>query len=205
MRWQAFSRLRSWMTSDPAPDFSARLARVRAGEADAAEALLPLVYSELREIADRQLRRERGGHTLQATAVVHEAWLRMAGSAELSPQDRAHFVALAARSIRRVLVDHARTRGRLKRGRGAERLTLSGLEVAAAGTAQIDMLVLNDLLAELAKLSERQAQIVELRFFGGLTMPEISELLGVSLRTVEGDWTVARLWLTRALADDATP
>jgi RNA polymerase sigma factor (TIGR02999 family) len=172
-----------------------------AGEATPEE-LLPLVYDELRLLAKRYLSRERPGHTLQATALVHEAYLRLVDQTRVDWQGRTHFFAVGARVMRNLLIDHARARGRVKRGGDLRRVTLAeGLTPSARGDFDPEqLLALEESLERLARLDERQARVVELRFFGGLTVPEVAHLLGVSRRTVEGDWTHARAWLKRELA-----
>lgn len=165
-----------------------------AGDSAAAERLLPMVYDELRRIAARQLRQEREGHTLQATAVVNEAYLRLEGSEGFDWPSRAHFFAFAAHLIRRVLVDHARHRNRAKRGAGLERVTLA--EAADLSLERSpDLEALDDALTELETLDPRKAAVVELRFFGGLTTDEIGRHLSVSPETVGREWRRARAWL----------
>jgi RNA polymerase sigma factor (TIGR02999 family) len=159
------------------------------------------VYEVLREIAHRHLARQRRGHTLGTTALVHEAYLRLAEPSGAPWQDRAHFFAVAARAMRFILVDYARRRGAEKRGGDRVRVTLTGADAADDGQAA-DLLDLDDALTGLAQRSERLAQVVELRFFGGLTVEESAEVLGVSPRTVKADWQKARLWLYRALWGD---
>jgi RNA polymerase sigma factor (TIGR02999 family) len=174
-----------------------------AGNAGAAtpDELLPLVYDELRLLARRYLSRERPGHTLQPTALVHEAYLRLVDQTRVNWQGRTHFFAVGARVMRNLLIDHARARGRAKRGGEWHRVTLAD-GVAPFEDGDLDheqLLALNGALDRLAALDERQARVVELRFFGGLTVAEVAHLLGVSRRTVEGDWTHARAWLKREL------
>lgn len=154
-------------------------------------------YEALRELADYFLAGERRDHTLQPTALVHEAFLRMGGG-DHRWGDRRHFMAAAAGVMRAVLVDHARRRGSQKRGGGRSRVAIADVD-AAGGSDAIDLLDLDAALAELATLHERQARIVELRFFGGLTSAEIAEELGVSVRSVDGDWAMAKAWLARRL------
>ena len=175
------------------------IARSAAGDADAAAAIFPIVYDELRRIAASVLRHERADHTLQPTALVHEAFLRLAETEDAPWQNRAHFVAIAARAMRRVLVDHARGRNALKRGSGEVRVPLDNLDVPAATTG-VDLVALDEALERLAALDERQARIVEVRFFGGLTVEETAALIGASERTVKRDWQMARAWLKRELA-----
>lgn len=186
----------------------ARIARLVAqsvaGDAGAAEVVFPLVYDELRRVAASALRRERVGHTLQPTALVHEVFLRLADTPDTPWESRAHFVAIAARVMRRVLVDHARRRNALKRGTGEIRVPLDDVDVPAA-TLDVDLVSLDQALARLATFDERQARIVELRFFGGLSVPETAVLIGASERTVKRDWQIARAWLTRELSSHRGP
>ncbi len=184
-------------------DVTVILERIGEGDRAAVDELLPLVYEELRAIAERALRGERSGHTLQATALVHEAYLRLVGTERMAWQNRAHFLAAGAESIRRVLIDHARGRGREKRGGGWRRVPLEGAG-GADGGRWVDVVDLHEALARLESVSERQAKLVELRFFGGLTMEESAHVLGVSVRTVTGDWAMARAWLRRELGVGAT-
>ncbi len=166
--------------------------------------LMALVYDELRVLASEYMRRERPGHTLQPTALVNEAFLRLARLDRMKWKDKAHFQAAAAGVIRRVLVDHARARNAAKRGGGRGRVTLSGLE-GVPGASTMDLLALDEALARLAKLDARKARIVELRFFGGLTIEQTARSLGVGTTAVEDDWAFARPWLRRELRrDDAS-
>lgn len=163
---------------------------------------LGIVYDELKVLARRYLARERRGHTLQPTALVHEAWVRLRNQRRVSWNGRTHVLAMGAQAMRRLLVDHGRRRRRLKRGGGEQSTTLREW-VNAHGRSPIaieDALALDAALKKLADLDERQARIVEMRFFGGLSAAETAAALGVSLRTVEGDWTHARAWLRRELA-----
>lgn len=171
------------------------LQAARGGEREALDRLLPLVYDELRRLAGRQLDRERAGHTLGATALVHEAYVKLSGSGTCGAVDRAHFLAIAARAMRQVLVDHARRRARAKRGGGWERTTL-GEGDAAVEFRPDEMLALDRALEE---LDPRQREIVEYRFFAGMEEREIAEVLGISERTVRRDWVKARAWLYRSL------
>jgi len=172
--------------------------QISGGDAAAADRLLPLVYEELRAQAGGQMQRERPDHTLQATAIVHEAYLRLVDQARASDADRNHFFAVAATTLRRVLLDHARTRGRAKRGGGWGRIELDP-SVDWSGTRALDLLALDAALDRLAGLHERQARVVELRFFGGLTIAQTAEVLGVGTTTDEDDWALARAWLRREL------
>jgi RNA polymerase sigma factor (TIGR02999 family) len=170
-----------------------------AAPADVTARLSELLYPELRQIAARLMRRERGAHTLQPTAVVHEAFVRLVGSQPVDWQDRAHFLGIAARVMRRVLVEHARRRGAAKRGAGEDRVTLDD-RLTPGQDPGLDLLLLNDVLTRLAAIDARAAAVAELRVFGGLTVRETALELGVSPRTVNGDWTMARLWLARELS-----
>jgi len=172
------------------------------GDQEAAERLLPLVYEELRRIASRQLRRERESHTLQATAIVHEAYMRLVGQAGLEWPSRSHFFAFSAHLIRRILVDHARRRNRAKRGGLSEKITL--LEMADPALEKSpDLEALDEALAGLEKVDPRKAAVVELKFFGGLTLDEIGAQLGVSAETVSREWRRARAWLYSTLQTNA--
>jgi RNA polymerase sigma factor (TIGR02999 family) len=174
------------------------LLRWREGDRDALEQLMPLVYEELRRLARAYLRGERADHTLQSTALVHEAYLRLAGQNPPQWQNRAHFFAIAARVMRRILVDHARARAADKRGSGVCTLALDEA-LAPAQKINLDVIALDSALTQLAELDDQQSQIVELRFFAGLTIEDTSEALGISPATVKRDWLVARAWLFRAL------
>ena len=176
--------------------------RWRSGDPTALDDLLPRVYDELRALADAYMRRERAGHTLQPTALVHEAFLRLLRLPPGSVQNRIHFFALAAQAMRRILADHARRHRAAKRGGGAVRVPLELVEGGAPATPAGDDVAADDLdaaLEDLAKLDERQARVVELRFFGGLSIEETAEVLAVSTATVKRDWLVARAWLHREL------
>ena len=171
------------------------------GNDAAAAELLPLVYGELRTLAGRFMRAERPDHTLQPTALVHEAFVRLVGAEDLQFQSRIHFKAVAARAMRRVLINHARDRGAIKRG-GPDRAMLA-LDEALAQVEErdVDVLALDEALQRLAERSERQAKLVELRFFGGLTMEESAEILSISMTTAKADRAIARAWLGRELSD----
>lgn len=172
------------------------------GDQTALDKLLPLVYEELHRLAHRYMSRERGVYTLQTTALVHEAYLRLIDVKSVCWQDRAHFLAVAAQSMRRILVDLARARHNLKRGGRAQRVSLDEALVATPERGA-DLLALDEALARLATLNPRQGQVVELRYFGGLTEQEVSEVLKVSPRTVRSDWSLARVWLYRELSKGA--
>lgn len=179
-------------------EVTALLVAARGGDGGAAEALMPIVYDELHRRAVGLMRRESSVHTLQATALVHEAYLVLVRQDRASFNDRAHFYAVAARMMRRILVDHARGRARVKRGDGRVRVTLAD-DVALSANRDEDVLALNEALERLAALDPRQAEVVVMRFFGGLTVEEVAVALGVSKRTVEGEWTMAKAWLRRTL------
>ena len=180
-------------------DIGQQLRAAHAGDSAALDALLPLVYDELRRLARIQLADERAGHTLQPTALVHEAWLRMIGQHSVDWSDRACFFGLAATMMRRILVNHARDRAAQKRGASALLATLSEAEGVPA-EEQGDLLGLHAGLDTLATLDPRQARVVELKFFGGLEIDAIAGLLEVSSATVRRDWTMAKMWLGRTLA-----
>jgi len=170
-----------------------------AGDVRAPEVLVPLVYAELRRQAARALRREGEGHTLQATALVHEAWLRLDGQHDARWESRTQFLAVAAQMMRRVLVDHARARRALKRGGAGTQVTLGDADHAVASSDDVDVLALDEALARLATIDPRKARLVELRYFAGMSIPEAATALGVSLATVGREWAVARMWLRREL------
>lgn len=174
------------------------------GDQTAFDLLMPLVYDELRALADRSLRRERSGHTLQGTALVHEAYLRLIDQRRVRWQDRAHFFAVAAQVMRRILVDHARRHGAAKRGGGTPTLPLGDV-AASMPVPDIDLLALDQMLDRLAALDVRQSRIVELRFFGGLTVEETAEALRLSPSTVKNEWSMARAWLYREWRGESTP
>jgi RNA polymerase sigma factor (TIGR02999 family) len=165
------------------------------------EELFPLVYDELRRIAARKLRDERSSHTLSATALVHEAWLELSKFNRIKWQNRSHYLALAAQAMRRILIDHAVGRNRQKRGGGQAPLSLDGDVWAVAETRGDDLLALDAALERLGTLNERQARIVEYRFYGGMTVEETAEILHVSPATVKREWSTARAWLNRELQE----
>ncbi len=177
------------------------LADLSRGDDDAAARLTPVVYDELRRMAASYLRMERPDHTLQPTALVHEAFLKLVDQTRAELNDRSHFCAVAAQAMRRILIDHARRCRAAKRSPDRPRVTLSEADAATPddATAEVDLLRLDDALGRLAELNERQSRVVELRYFGGLTVDESASVLGVSARTVKGDWRVARAWLQREL------
>lgn len=187
----------------PAPppdgDVTQLLAEWRGGDERALERLIPLVYAELRRVASARLRGEAANHTLQTTALVHEAYVRLVGLDRMTLRDRTHFFAMAARLMREVLVDHARRRDAQKRGRG---ITVLGLEEVSGGaeSAIVDVLALDEALTELNALDERLCRVVELRYFAGLNIAETADALDVSSATVERDWTFSKAWLLQRLS-----
>jgi RNA polymerase sigma factor (TIGR02999 family) len=182
-------------------DISRIISAIRDGDRLAAERLLPLVYDELRALAAQKLERESAGQTLQATALVHEAYMRLVGSEDPGWDGRGHFFAAAAEAMRRILINRARDRGRLKRGGGRTRIDLEDLcdPFEAPDEALLD---LDDALARLAEAYPRPAELVRLRFFGGLTLGEAAALLEISPRTADREWTFARAWLRDALGPE---
>jgi RNA polymerase sigma factor (TIGR02999 family) len=170
------------------------------GDRKALEALLPLVYNELRRLARYHLRQQRPNHTLQTTALVHEAYLRLAREKSMRVENRAHFFGIAAQLMRWILVDYERNRRAAKRGAGATRLTLDpSVAVAGSQSPDVDLLALDEALSRLAKLNAQQCQIIELRYFGGLSIEDTSEFLGISPATVKRSWASARAWLLREM------
>ncbi len=185
------------------PRLTEWLVRLREGEEGALDRIVPVVYEELRALARAQLQGEDVGHTLGPTALVHEAYVRLAGRRELRPTDRQHFFVIAAGCMRRVLVDHARTRKRQKRGAGAVLLPLEEGGLVWEHEAPDDLLQVDEALSRLAEASPRAASVVERRFFGGLSLDETARSLGVSLKTVQRDWLLARAWLKKELDEAA--
>ena len=184
-------------------DVSALLRAWSNGDQSAIQALTPIVYDELHRLARYYMRRERAGHSLQATALVNEAYLRLADYTRMRWQDRAHFFAVSAQVMRRILVEHAR-RHNVKRGRGVQHVSLDEVVVVAqGGEANTDLVALDEALVTLARIDPRKAQIVEMRFFGGLTVEEIGDVLKVSTGTIKRDWRAAKAWLYRALSDES--
>lgn len=174
------------------------------GDRLAAERVLPLVYDELHALAARYMRRGRRGHTWQTTDLVHEAYLKLVDQRSATVNDREHFLALAAQAVRRLLVDHARRRGASIRGGGWRRIPLEEAD-PVDGREEVDVLALDALLVKLGELDERQARVVEMRFFAGLTIEEAARVLGVSPGTVKGDWLMARAFLRRELGASKEP
>ena len=189
------------MSSESPQDVTRLLHDWSDGDADAPARLMPLVYDELRRLARDYLRRERAGHTLQPTALIHEAYLRMVDQTRVSWQNRAHFFGSAARAMRRILVDHARTQQAAKRGGGAPKVSLDEAATVAAPSGDTDLVALDGALQSLAVSYPRQSEVVELKFFGGLEAREIAEVLQVSEKTILRDWNFAKLWLQRELSD----
>jgi RNA polymerase sigma factor (TIGR02999 family) len=182
-------------------DLTALLVSWSNGERSAAEQLIPAVYEELHRQAERAMRREGDAHTLQTTALVHEAYLRLVDQRRVEWRNRAHFFGIAAEVMRRVLVDHARARLADKRGGGATRVSLGAAGIPAPDDrGDADVLALHDALERLARLDPGQARLVELRYFGGLTIEDTADALGISPATVKREWALARAWLRRELA-----
>jgi RNA polymerase sigma factor (TIGR02999 family) len=181
------------------PDVTNLLVEWRRGDEAALERLIPIVYEELRRVARARLRSEGSDHTLQTTALVHEAYLRLVGLDRMTLQNRTHFFAMAARLMREILVDHARRKNAQKRGGGVTMLSLDDV-AAGAENEVVDVLALDQALTDLAALEERLCRVVELRFFAGLSIAEAADALDVSSATVERDWTVAKAWLLQRLS-----
>jgi RNA polymerase sigma factor (TIGR02999 family) len=181
------------------PDVTQLLVAWNEGNQDALERLLPAVYDELRKLARSYLRRERPDHTLQATALVHEAYLRLIDQNQVTWQNRAHFFGIAAQMMRRILVNHAEARRADKRGGGAQKLSLDEA-IDLAEERAVDLIALDDAMKALAEFDPQQARIVELRYFGGLSIEETAEVVGVSPATVKREWSTAKMWLHRELS-----
>jgi RNA polymerase sigma factor (TIGR02999 family) len=181
------------------PTITQALARLRSGEASALDDLFPLIYDELKGVARAQLAGEQTGHTLGPTALVHEAYMNLARRTRLRPEDRTHFLNVAAQTMRRVLIDHARARKRLKRGAGGTPVLLEEVHAVMTDEAADELVALDDALDRLAQANPRAAEVVERRFFAGLTLEETAEVLGMSTKTVQRDWLVARAWLRKEI------
>jgi RNA polymerase sigma-70 factor (ECF subfamily) len=181
----------------PAPEITGLLRAWEDGDREALDRLMPIVYDELRRTAHNHMRRERASHTLQATALVNEVYMRLVGITNVRWQDRAHFFAIAASMMRRILLDAARARAAGKRGGGELRITLR--EDVLASNQAADLVAIDDALQVLSQVDPRKAQVVELRFFGGLTVEEMAEVLGISPQSVKRDWKLARAWLLKEL------
>ena len=197
---------RTVQADDPSdPDVTRLLVRAAGGDPRAADELLPLVYDELRKIAARRMQGERAGHTLQATALVHEAYARLVSNQELEWDGRGHFFVAAAEAMRRILVEHARARNRLKRGgpgRSRANLDIADLADLAQTENSADVIALDEALRRLEAQRPRVAAVVQLRFFAGLAVDETARVLGISARTVDLDWAFARAWLYQELSTD---
>jgi RNA polymerase sigma-70 factor (ECF subfamily) len=196
------------MSTDPSTDPSHRrddvtvlLSRAQQGDRQATDALFPLVYDELRQLAERFLSGERRNHTLQPTALVNEAYMRLVGPGDATWENRAHFFGAAARAIRRILTDHAREKHRIKRGSGVRPVSLDEAAITSGDVRDVDMVGLDDALTKLAALDADKARVVELRFFAGLTVEQTAAALGVSASTVARDWQFARVWLHREISE----
>ena len=190
---------RSRMTQPSPQDITRMLIDWSNGDSEALSKLMPVVYAELRRQAVRHLRRERAGHTLQPTDLIHEAYLRLVDQNNVRWQNRAHFYAVAAQSMRRILVDHARRRHRAKRGGSLAVVLPLNEELLMAEQSDVDLLALDEALTRLAAIDQRQSQIVELRFFSGLTIEETATVIGASRTTVKDDLNMAKAWLRREL------
>lgn len=184
--------------SPAAPDVTQILHDWSAGDSAAADRLIPLVYEELRRLAHGYLARERQDHTLQATALVHEAYLRLVDQRRVTWQNRAHFAGVAAQLMRRILIQHARAHHAAKRGGGMQKLYLDGTRELAQ-EASADLLAIDSALENLSRIHPREGQVVEMKVFGGLELKEIAEVLNVSVKTVGRDWNFAKVWLCREL------
>lgn len=191
------------MEQDPPSEVSLLLQDWRNGDREALDALLPLVYKELRRLAHFQLQKERPDHTLQSAALVHEAYLRLIGLNNPQWESRTHFFAIAAQLMRQILVDYARRHRAAKRGRSVCKLSLEDVKVASRGR-DVDVVALDDALNSLAKIDPRQSRVVELRFFAGLSLNEISQAMEIAPATVQRDWTAARAWLYREIFRDSS-
>jgi RNA polymerase sigma-70 factor, ECF subfamily len=195
----ADGKLRQSMEKSPS-EITLMIANIAKGDQGAGEALLPIVYQELRSLAGKYLRGQRRDHTLKQTALVHEAYLKMIDQTQARWNDRAHFFAVAAMAMRQILVNHAVARAALKRGGGRAKIAISE-NIEGPEQAEFDPIALDEALKKLAAFDERKSKVVELRFFSGLTVDEVAEVMNVSKSTVEGDWRMARAWLSRELAD----
>jgi RNA polymerase sigma factor (TIGR02999 family) len=183
----------------PAEEITGLLLDWGKGDKAALDRVIPLVYQELRRLAHRQMRRERAGDTLQTTALINEAYLRLVDYTRVRPRDRSHFFAIAAQAMRRILIERARSRSASKRGSGAQKVSLEeAVEVSNQRAA--DLVALDEALTNLAVIDPRKAQIVELKYFGGMTIEETAEVLEVSTPTVERDWHMAKIWLHREVS-----
>jgi RNA polymerase sigma factor (TIGR02999 family) len=189
-------------SESPSSEVTQLLVDWQNGSAEALDQLMPLVYNELRAIANRYLSRERIDHTLQSTSLVHEAYVRMIDQRHVQWQNRAHFLGIAAQMMRRILVDHARHEHRLKRGGPQPSLSLDAAVAVATPAREIDLLALDEALDRLAAIDAQQSRLVELRFFSGLTIEEAAVALGISAGTVKREWSTAKAWLFREMSRD---
>ena len=185
------------------PNITELLVGYGRGDKEALDQLMPVVYDELRRQAARYLRREQAGHTLQTTALIHEAYVRLVDQRNVQWQNRAHFFGIAAQLMRRILVDHARTKKRAKRGGSDIRVSLEEATVVVKGQ-DLDVVALDQALDRLAQIDEQQSRVVELRFFSGLTVEETAEVMGISAATVKRDWSMAKAWLHRELSGETS-
>jgi RNA polymerase sigma factor (TIGR02999 family) len=190
------------MASEPTHDVTVLLEKWSGGDQKALDELMPLVYGELRRLAASHFRREKPGHTLQSTAVVHEAFMRLVNQRDVRWQNRAHFYGIAAQMIRRILLDYARSRQAGKRGAGAVKLQLDDA-LGVPEQKSLDILALNDALDRLSEMDERQSRIVELRYFSGLSIEETGEVMQLSPATIKREWNSARAWLFREMSRSA--
>ncbi len=188
---------RAW--GGPPGEITALLRKATQGQAEAAEELVRIIYQELRRIAAAYMRYEPAGHTLQPTALIHEAWLRLANQTQVEWRDRKHFFGVAAEMMRRALVDHARARLAEKRGGGVPAMSLDWVEIESSPQKMEEILAVDEALSHLRQFDEQQAQIVELHYFAGMTVKETAEALGLSCRTVNREWAMAAAWLRREL------
>jgi RNA polymerase sigma-70 factor, ECF subfamily len=186
-------------------DVTVLLAEMKSGNGEALSRLMPLVYKELRRLAAHCLKQERPGHTLQPTALVHEAYLRLAGQNRAGWQNRAQFMGVAAQLMRRILVDYARQHIAAKRGSGAVLLDIGDVEPASEARQSAEMLAIDEALGRLSRLDPQQARVVEMRYFGGMTVEETAEALGIAPRTVKRDWAMAKAWLHTELCERRLP
>ena len=191
------------MDAEPG-DITVLLGKLQQGDPQAAERLIPLVYQELRRIAGAHMRDERAGHTLQPTALIHEAWMRLANQKRVDWRDRSHFFGVASRMMRRVLVDYARARLAGKRGGGEAALNLDWVEVQADPGKLEEILAFDEALERLRALDPRQVEIVEMHYFAGMTVEETAQALGMAPRSVDREWAMARTWLRRELTRGGT-
>ncbi len=192
------------MPEDPSGQVAELLQRWVQGDEAALAAAVPVVYAELRRLAHYHLKSERLDHTLQSTALVHEAFLRLVGGEPIHLQNRAHFVAVASRLMRQILVDYSRNRQANKRD-GGYRIAIEDLADLPNSKEEVPIVAVDRALDGLSRMDERQSKVVEMKFFGGLSAPEIAQVLGVSLATVERDWRTARIWLRREMARSTMP